>query len=350
MRKVNVMTSPNEPPEDRFRHPENSGDSGREADGGTPSYPSYPSTPHPEDAPGYAGYSGHSGYAGYGAADWDGRGQQSGLRAQGTGQVDPMAAVRWAFSTVFRNWKIWILGTLALVVISSVVSVVGELLLGTTTGELPTEFSPGVATGFNAGGFLFQILFGLVTVVVTIFIYHGALHQVDKQKIGPGDFTGNVNLWPALGLYLLIQIVTVVALSALLLPMFFIGGSAFASGQGGSDEDFLAFFGVMMGLLLLTVFLSLLVAPLTQLMVWFLVDRRATFGGAVREGFRAGLSNYGRLLLFNLVAGLVMFVGAILTLGLALLILAPAYLLAQAMIYRQAAGGALPDGSPTASR
>ena len=41
------MTTPNDPHDDRFDHPEN------RPDNQYPSYPSYPSTPHPEDAPGY---------------------------------------------------------------------------------------------------------------------------------------------------------------------------------------------------------------------------------------------------------------------------------------------------------
>lgn len=347
------MTNPNDPSEDRFQHPENRGGSGSEGDGGIPPYPSYPSTPHPEDAPGYSGYPGYSaysGYSGYGAADWDGSGPQSGVQPQGTGRVDPMAAVRWGFSTMFRNWKIWVLGALVLVLLSFVGSFVGEMIFGAPAEPLPNEFNPGMATGFNAGSLIFQILFGLVSLVVTILVYHGALRQVDKPEISLGDFTRGVNLGPAIGLYILIQFLTVLALSALLLPVFFVGGGIFASGQGDSAEDVLAFVGAILGLLLVVVFLSLLVAPLTMLMVWYVVDRRATVWGAVREGFRAGLSNYGRLLLFTVASGFVMMVAALLTFGLALVLLGPGLLLAQAMIYRQAAGGALPAGSPTASR
>lgn len=78
-------------------------------------------------------------------------------------------------------------------------------------------------------------------------------------------------------------------------------------------------------------------------MVWFVIDRKATFSGGIVAGFRAGLRNYGRLLAFNLVAGVVVGFAAVLTLGLALIVLGPVLLLAQAMLYRQAAGGPLPE-------
>ena len=338
MRKVNVMTNPFDPPEDRDQHPENRGDSGDGGNGGFPSYPSYPSTPHPEDAPGYAGY---SGYSGYGAADWGSAGQPAGTQPQGTGRVDAMAAVRWAFSAVFRNWKIWILGMLALLVVSLIVSAVGEFLFPTSGGQVPAEFSPGMETGLNAGGLIFQLLYGVASVVVTVLIYHGALRQVDKQDLSFRDFTGNVNLGPAVGLYILLQFLMVLVLAVILVPVA-LGGGLFAVDQLTSQDDFLSFLGVVLGLLLVAVVLSLLVTPLTQLMIWYVIDRRASFGGAIKEGFRAGLNNYGRLLVFNLVAGIVMFLGAMVTLGLALLILGPAYLLTLAMMYRQASGGALP--------
>lgn len=343
MRKVNVMTNPFDPPEDRDQHPENRGDSGGDGFPSYPSYPSYPSTPHPEDAPGFSGstgYTGHPGYVGYGAADWGGGGQQGGVRAQGTGRVDLMPAVRWAFSVTLRNWKIWMLGALVLVGLSIVGSLAGEMLFGTPAEQLPTEFNPGFESGFSGGALIYQLLLGLVSIVVMIHVYHGALRQVDKQEISLGDFTGGVNLGPALGLYLVIQFVTIVALTPVFVPLII--GGAFAADELSTEDDIFGFLGVVMIMALVAGLVTLLVAPLTQLMIWYVVDRRTTFGGAVREGFRAGLRNYGRLLLFNLVSGILMFLGALFTFGLALVILAPAFLLAQAMIYRQAAGGALP--------
>lgn len=314
------MSTPNNPSDDRADEPSNE----------QPQYPSYPSTPHPEDTPGYG--AGYPGYAGYGAGQ-PSSAQPAFGQPQGTGKVQPMEAVSWAFGAVFRNWPVWILGFVVL----GIATVAGSILIELAFGG----FDAGAAAQMSIGYQGAQLLLGLALVALTIFIYHGALRQVDKARIGLGDFTDNVNFGPAFGLSILLQVVSTVFLAVLAVPLLFVDNPIGETQMSSTDES-LAFLGGLLLALGLVVLVTVLIAPLTMFMVWFVIDRRAGLRGGIVEGFRAGLRNYGRLLAFTVVAGLVMGVAVIVTFGLALIVLTPAMMLAQAMMFRQAAAGPLP--------
>lgn len=322
------MTTPNDPHDDRFDHPEN------RPDNQYPSYPSYPSTPHPEDAPGYGEqpYQGYQDYAGYQESAPHGGGQST-----GDGKVRPMEAVNWAFGQTFRNWKVWILGTLVLGVAVFALSIGVEVAFGGASAD------PAYQAGF--GYQAAQVVMGLGLGVLSIFIYHGALRQVDKEKMGFGDFTGNVNFWPAFGVVVVIQVISGIVLSLVIGPIL-LGGNEIADTQMATQDEALASLARLFAGLMIVLLLSLLVAPLTMFMVWFAVDRRAGFGGAFGAGLRAGARNYLPLLLFSFVSGLAAMVLAIVTFGLAMIVIGPALLLAQAHLYRQAAQGPLPAPRP----
>lgn len=316
------MSTPNDPSDDRPGEPSNE----------RPQYPSYPSTPHPEDTPGYG-----AGYAGYGAGQpmygQPAHGQSAYGQPQGTGKVQPMEAVSWAFGAVFRNWLVWIVGA----VVAGFVVMGGSILIELAFGGLDAGAAVQTSLGYQGA----QLIFGLALAALTIFIYHGALRQVDKAKIGLGDFTDNVNFGPAFGLSILLQIATSLLFAILAVPLF-LAANPIGESQMSSTDESLAFLGGLFAGLALVVLIAVLIAPLTMFMVFFVVDRRAGLGGGISQGFRAGLRNYGRLLAFNIVAGLVVGVSAIVTFGLALIVLAPALLLMQAMMFRQAAAGPLP--------
>lgn len=325
------MSTPHDPSEDRS--------SERPQNPSHPSYPAYPSTPHPEDTPGYGG-SGNPGspgnpdyYAGYGYAEQPAYGQPAYGQARGTGKVQPMEAVSWAFGTVIRNWVLWILGAVAVGVVVMGTSALVDLAFGGLSGG-------GVQGGF--GYQVAQVLMALLTSALMVFVYHGALRQVDRKKIGFGDFTDNVNFGPAFALTVVLQVVSSVVFAIIAMPLF-LAGNPVAENQLASTDEALAALGAVFAGLAVLLVVAVLVAPLTTFMVWFVIDRKATFSGGIVAGFRAGLRNYGRLLAFNLVAGVVVGFAAVLTLGLALIVLGPVLLLAQAMLYRQAAGGPLPE-------
>lgn len=315
------MTSPHDPSDDQYRHPED-----------RPDFPSYPSTPHPQDNLGqspypYQGYAGYS--AGYGADHGAGYGQPQ----QGTGRVSPVEAVSWAFRTVFRNWQIWLLGALVAGVLTVALSLIIDLAFGGASGGL--AYQDGLAYQGT------RLLFMILAQALGIVIYAGALRQVDRAKITWGDFTRDINFGPAFGVAIVIQIASGLLLAAVLL-FFFIGGNDIVVSQMASQDELLAALSSLFAALGIVLLLALLVAPLTMFMVWFALDRRTGFAGAFGAGFRAGARNYLPLLLFNLVAGLASTILAVMTFGVALIVLVPALLLAQAHMFRQAAEGPLP--------
>lgn len=336
------MTTPNDPHDDQPQRPENE-PGNQPGDHSHPSYPSYPSTPHPEDGPGYGSPQGNQGYPGYpgyqGNPDYAGYqaygqpGQQPGQQAQGDGRVRPMEAVGWAFRAVFRNWPIWIIGSLALGVAVFVVSLLIDAAFGGLSGDLSYQ------TGL--GYQLSQVAMMLAATAVGVFIYHGALRQVDKVKVGLGDFTDNVNFGPAFGVALVIQLASAAAVAVFVTPLL-MAGDDIANSQMATQDEALAFLSQVFAGLGIFMLVALLLSPLTMFMVWFAVDRRTGFAGAFGAGIRAGLRNYGPLLLFNFVAGLVILILAVVTFGLAVIVLAPAMVLAQAHMFRQAAPGPLP--------
>lgn len=325
------MTTPPYPSENQPEHPENQGYQDNQ-------YPSYPATPHPEDAPGYGqqgyqGYQGYQAYPGYGGHDAYGTPGEHGALRQGDGKVRPMEAVGWAFRTVFRNPLIWILGALLIGVASVALSMSVDFAFGGLPGSTDYQMSVGYQ--------IIQLLMVILVQALGIFIYHGALKQVEQRKIGLGDFFGNVNFWPAFGVAMVIQVLAGVLFTAVLVPLI-LGGNDIANMEMASQDEAMAFLAKIFFALGVVLLISLLLAPLTMFMVWFAVDRRASFGGSFGAGFRAGARNFLPLLVYNFVAGLVAVILAVITFGLAMPVIIPALLLAQAYMYRQAAPGALP--------
>ncbi|MDO5511300.1 hypothetical protein [Corynebacterium sp.] len=299
-------------------------------------YPSYPSTPHPEDSPGYGSqpYQGYQGYAGYsgtpGAAGSQGQ-------TTGDGKVRPMEAVGWGFRQTFRNWHVWIIGMLLLIVSAIAFSFITGAVFGTNAADPAAQLSPGYQVS--------QVVMWVIYGALSVFIYHATLRQVDKDKIGWGDFGGNVNFWPSFGVLVVLQVASGLVFSAVLIPLM-MGGTEIADAQMASQDEALAVLAQLFAALGIVMVLALLISPLTMFMVWYAVDRRASFGGSFGAGFRAGARNYLTLLLFSLLAGLAALVLTLITFGLAMIIVAPALTLAQAYMFRQAAQGPLPARQP----
>lgn len=285
-------------------------------------YPPYPSTPHPEDNPGYAGHQQYGQYSDYNAYDTGGA-----APATGTGKVHVMQAVSWAFKAIFRSWPLWILGALAFFVLTFLLSFIFNI--GNATAADPTAVNVG------------DIVVAVVSVVVSVLIYNAALRQVDNRTVGWADLTRNVNFWPTLGTLLLVQLAVVVILTVIALP-FALPMINTEMTDLADDLVAMAFLGRVLGLVAFILFVSLFLCPLTTFIAWYVADRRAGIGEAVKLGVRAGLANYGRLLLFFFVSGILIMIAALVTFGLAMIFVMPVYTLIQAMLYRQASAGPLP--------
>ena len=87
--------------------------------------------------------------------------------------------------------------------------------------------------------------------------------------------------------------------------------------------------------------IGLLVMPFFMFQAWYAADNNGSFGNAISAGFKAGASNYLKILGFVVLAGLINIVGAALFF-VGLIVTMPGTMLAAAHAYRQISGGPVP--------
>jgi hypothetical protein len=299
--------------------------------GGNDDFPRYEPTDHPEDQPGYGSLpsyggshesgsyesSGNQGYAGYQAQD-------NTVNSGGfTGKPSAIDSISWAFRTVFKNWKLWILGSL-------LVGVIVIAFSGVSMAVAPAEG----ADASGAGTFV-QIASYVIITVVSLLAMRLALFQIDDPRTGWSYVGKDVRWWQPLVIMIIIGIITS------LVMFIFVGGSIFLGPDAGADaseeealEAMAGFFGVMAVVSLIGLFIQ----PLYMLMQWFAADGDGV-GRAIKNGFKAGKGNYGQLLLLTVLNALIMIAGGILLL-VGLIVAVPVTLLATAYLFRQCAGRA----------
>ena len=299
--------------------------------GGNDDFPRYEPTNHPEDQPSYGSLpsyggshesgsyesSGNQGYAGYQAQD-------NTVNSGGfTGKPSAIDSISWAFRTVFKNWKLWILGALLVGVIVIVVS-------GVSLAVAPAE-----GADASGAGSIVQIVSSVIMAVVTLLAMRLALFQIDDPRTGWSYVGKDVRWWQPLVIMIIIGIISSVVM------FIFVGGSIFLGPDAGADatedealEAMASFFGVMAVVALIGLFIQ----PLYILMQWFAADGDGV-GQAIKNGFKAGKGNYGQLLLLTVLNALIMIAGGILLL-VGLIVAVPVTLLATAYLFRQCAGRA----------
>ncbi|MBK4143765.1 hypothetical protein GWO60_01135 [Corynebacterium macginleyi] len=301
--------------------------------GGNNDFPRYEPTEHPEDQPSYnnlPSYGGsqesfnNQGYAGYQAQNYFAN------SAEFTGKPSAMDSISWAFSTVFKNWKLWILGSLLAGVILTALAIVS----GAVT---PAE---GV---YASGGRVFvEIASYVISAVVSLLAMRLALFQIDDQRTGWNYVGKDVRWWQPLAIMIIIGVIT----SAIV--FIFVGGSIFLGPDLGADasveEVFEALAGFL-GTLAVLALIGLLIHPLYMLMQWFAADGDG-LGQAIKNGFDAGRRNYGQLILLTVLNVFITIGGAILFF-VGLIVAIPVSLLSTAYLFRQCAGRA--TGQPTQS-
>ena len=299
--------------------------------GGNDDFPRYEPTDHPEDQPSYGSLpsyggshesgsyesSGNQGYAGYQAQD-------NTVNSGGfTGKPSAIDSISWAFRTVFKNWKLWILGALLVGVIVIAVS-------GVSLAVAPAE-----GADASGAGSIVQIVSYVIMVVVSLLAMRLALFQIDDPRTGWSYVGKDVRWWQPLVIMIIIGIISSVVM------FIFVGGSIFLGPDAGADateeealEAIASFFGVMAVVALIGLFIQ----PLYMLMQWFAADGDGV-GQAIKNGFKAGKGNYGQLLLLTVLNALIMIAGGILLL-VGLIVAVPVTLLATAYLFRQCAGRA----------
>ncbi|WPF65248.1 hypothetical protein [Corynebacterium sp. 22KM0430] len=165
----------------------------------------YPSTPHPEDSPGFDKYPQYS----QETPEWA---QEKSV--QGTGKVNLGAAVPWGFKATFSSWYIWILGTL---VLGFVAMALYAVLMILPNMELMETNPDAAVDAMNAGWG--QYALSLAQLLIMPFILTGMLAQVDKKRVGLGDFFRNVRYFQVLGLSLVQSLLGLIGVVLIVLPL-----------------------------------------------------------------------------------------------------------------------------------
>lgn len=256
-------------------------------------------------------------------------------RKKGRGKLNVLEAVNWGFSTAWHNPRVWILGTflmflgvLATVVLVGAALWGAEALIGRDFSlwwaqekELPEGFGPGIS---------------LLPLLITPFLYAGALAQVDRAKIGYRDFFQRTHYWKVI----LVSVVGSVFWAA----VEYLFSAAFPA-DPAAMEDASAWYvlGSFVGSLIQLV-LVILTQLLTLAWTWYVSDGYG-IGEAVQQGSAAVWHNFFRLAVLFFVGFLVMVLGIAFTFGLGALLLIPASLLMTAHLCRQANGGLLPEAN-----
>lgn len=299
--------------------------------GGNDDFPRYEPTDHPEDQPSYGSLpsyggshesgshesSGNQGYAGYQAQD-------NTVNSGGfTGKPSAIDSISWAFRTVFKNWKLWILGAL-------LVGVIVIAFSGVSIAVAPAE-----GADASGAGSIVQIVSYVIMAVVTLLVMRLALFQIDDPRTGWSYVGKEVRWWQPLAIMIIIGIITSVVM------FIFVGGSIFLGPDAGTNatedealEAMAGFFGVMAVVALIGLFIQ----PLYMLMQWFAADGDGV-GQAIKNGFKAGKGNYGQLLLLTVLNALITIAGGILLL-VGLIVAVPVTVLSTAYLFRQCAGRA----------
>lgn len=244
---------------------------------------------------------------------------------KGTGKMDAVAAWGFGFQQTFANWRTWI-------------------VIGLVAILLPTLLAAFVP--FIGGFFQIALLF------IYPLLYSFALLQTLSRR-WKFDGLKAPAYGPTLGMMVLVGVITLlVVVVALAISTIFFGDSLRNALElldpAQIENDPMAIMPLLRALLGMFVVVSAVAFFLMPLLVfqsWYAADRAGSFGTAFNEGFRAGKRNYGQLLLFSLIS-MLLSIAIVLTLGLAVIVITPASILAMAYAYRQVSGGPVPTDAP----
>ena len=321
-------------------------------DGDFQPYPEHPEGSHPENGAGYSAYNSPNSPSSYDAFEVNTAASMAGASAlrfhgqqltdnapgdgtsphpindpasngwfhvKGNGKLEIIEALTWGVKAVFANAKLWIpLGVVYTVLtllgqflpgVGSMISMIGMLafvpwmvgvvLQQTLVKQLTYSDAKAPAYGKTLGvAALLGVVAGIVSTILLMVLAFGALTSIDPATLP--DNPDNV-----------------------------------------APEEMWNLVRPILGALAVTGVIGLLVMPFFTFQAWYAADNNGSFGNAISGGFKAGASNYLRILGFVVLAGLINLVGAALFfVGLAVTV--PGTMLAAAHAYRQISGGPVP--------
>lgn len=238
---------------------------------------------------------------------------------KGNGKLNVLEAIGWGVKATFSNGKLWIPLGIAYALLAlagqflpgfgAVLSAVGSLLLApwmagvalqqTLTKRLTYNEAKAPAYGKTIG--MAALLGFILTVVVTVLMFvfaFGALSTIDPSTLPD-------------------------------------------TGENVTAEEMWTIIRPILGALGVTFLVGLLASPFFTFQMWYAADNNGSFGHALGAGFKAGASNYLKILGFVVLIGLLNMVGAALFF-IGMIVTLPAAMLSAAHAYRQISGGPVP--------
>ncbi|PFG28568.1 hypothetical protein [Corynebacterium renale] len=265
----------------------------------------YPSTDHPEDQPSFGSQNQQTQAPHFPAGSVAGENQP--LRPL---SLDYVGAVKYGFRATFRNWPVWILGSLALFILVGGLSVVSTYQnlqnIDPATDEIP-EVS-----------FTLQIGVSLASVLLTPFMVHAANLNAVQAQISWGEVFRVHSYWRPLVASILNGLFGSIVYLLILAP----------TGFGATN------FGVFLLAGFIAFIVSVLIQPFLMFWTYYSAYPDATVFGALKQSFAVGKQNYGGLIGFIIAIAVLMGFGMMITLGLGALVILPAYMIAQGLLAR----------------
>lgn len=313
--------------------------------------PKYEPTSHPEDQAGFGQSGNYGNYGGgaYGAQSYGGYdagqpgyagasyGNSSGYEGPGpgagpayTGPVSAIEAIKWGFKAALGNALLWVLGAVVVFAIQFVPQI------GISVGA---QSADGAETSVMLDLFSFAV--SILSFVIALVVYRLAYREIDKPSPTWGTLFQGVRWVPPLVVNLVLGVLAAIAIVIVVVVLFVVGlGGVSATDLQNpeqlSESDVFALVGSIFGGLLVVMLIALFIQPFFTLMPWLAADT-SSIGEAFSQGLKLGKENYSHILLFIVLSGLLGF-ASLITLGLALIIIAPALQLATAHLCRQCQG------------
>ena len=241
------------------------------------------------------------------------------FHVKGNGKLEIMEALTWGGKALFANAKLWI----PLGVVYTALAVLGQFL-------------PGAGSMISAIGMLllapWMIGVALQETLVRQFTYNEAKAPAYGKTLGVTALLGVVAMIVSMILLMVLAFGALSTIDPSTLP---------DNAEDVTPEQMWNLVRPILGALAVTGVIGLLVLPFFTFQTWYAADNNGSFGRAISAGFKAGASNYLKILGFVVLAGLINLVGAALFF-VGLVVTLPGTMLAVAHAYRQVSGGPVP--------
>ena len=241
------------------------------------------------------------------------------FHVKGTGKLEVMEALSWGGKALFANAKLWI----PLGVAYTLLAVLGQFL-------------PGVGAAISSIGMLllapWMVGVALQQTLVKQFTYNDAKAPAYGKTLGVTALLGVLAFIVSMILLMVLAFGALTTIDPTTLP---------DNPENLTPEEMWNLLRPILGALAVMGVIGLLVMPFFMFQAWYAADNNGSFGNAISAGFKAGASNYLKILGFVVLAGLINIVGAALFF-VGLIVTMPGTMLAAAHAYRQISGGPVP--------